>query len=327
MQRLVVPQSAVASYDSGVRGTELVNPRQLTTGNDRADGVGIHTFAPVFPFEPARRVEGGSTLAEPARTPAPVTDPPDNQGTTTSSVEIRRESPPEPRESYRPPEYAVPKTVIDVRPVGPGSPVNPLLVALADAYSPTADAYRSVRRKLATNEDPRVIAVTSASPGEGKTVLTLNLALTVRASTRGRVLVVEANLRSPIVAEMLGFEPPECFIDQIRRHVDGPQLPWIVAEPFPRLHVLAVDTRVSHEPILDSVGFATAMNQIKNAGYDFILVDTPPVLGSGDVNVIADAVEGILLAAVPLKSKRGEMRRAAMQLAPAPILGAVLLDI
>jgi Mrp family chromosome partitioning ATPase len=69
------------------------------------------------------------------------------------------------------------------------------------------------------------------------------------------------------------------------------------------------------------------MDQLKNAGYDFVVVDTPPVLGSGDVNVIADAVEGILLAALPLKSKRREMRKAAVQLEPAPILGAVLLGV
>ena len=326
MQRLVVPQAASASFRGGARELELLSTSTVQPGADEdPTGLsGVHTLSPAL--EPAQTAEGRSEFAAHARTPPPVANLVDNRGTIISSVEIASESPAERRDTYRPVDFTVPKTVIDARPVAAASPINPLLVALADAYSPTADAYRSVRRKLATNENPTVIAVTSAGPGEGKTALTLNLALTVRASTRGRVLVVEANLRSPIIAKMIGFEPPECFITQIQRHLDSPQLPWVVAEPFSRLHVLAIDTGIRHDPILDPVGFATTMHQLKNAGYDFVLIDTPPVLGSGDVNVIADAVDGILLAAVPLKSKRRDMRKAAMQLEPAPILGVVLIQ-
>ena len=58
----------------------------------------------------------------------------------------------------------------------------------------------------------RVLGITSANPGEGKTVFALNLALTLRESVRSRVLLIEANLRTPIMAKMLGFTIPECFI-------------------------------------------------------------------------------------------------------------------
>ena len=59
------------------------------------------------------------------------------------------------------------------------------------------------------------------------------------------------------------------------------------------------------------------MERLKQAGYDYIIVDTPPVLGSVDCNVIADSMDGMLFAALSLKSKRKEMRRAVEQLEPA----------
>lgn len=228
--------------------------------------------------------------------------------------------------AYSDSDLAIPRTMIEVHPVTLAEPVNPLLVTLAEAYSPPAEAYRTLRRKLVSTGNPRVIAITSAHPSEGKTVLTLNLAITLRSSTRGRVLVVEANLRSPCLTKMLGFNTPACFLEQVAHHADDPRLPWIAAEPLSRLHVMAVDTAIKHEPILNAVAFANAMDQLRLAGYEYILVDTPPVLGTGDVNVIADAVEGMLFAALPMKSRRREMRKAVEQLAPAPILGVVVLE-
>ena len=261
--------------------------------------------------------------APPAPVPSLPPPPIEHSATFSSSSDAPREGAQEHAGAVN---YAITRTAVDARPVAMANPVNPLLVALADAYAPAADAYRALRRKLVSKGNPRVIAITSASPAEGKTLLTLNLALTVRGNTRGRVLVIEANLRSPGIGKFLGFEPPECFMEQVRSHADEPTRPWVVAEPLPKLHILAIDTRVPHVPILDPVGFSNAMDQLKNAEYDCILVDTPPVLGSGDVNVIADAVEGIILAAVHVKSKRSEIRRAAAQLEPAPILGVVLLE-
>jgi Mrp family chromosome partitioning ATPase len=171
-----------------------------------------------------------------------------------------------------------------------------------------------------------VLAVTSAHPGEGKTVFALNLALTLRESARGRVLVVEANLRSPIMGKMLGFETPECFIAQLARHADDARAPWVVAEPLPKLHVMAIDPQTQHERLLDPVAFSIGMERLKQAGYEYIIVDSPPVIGSVDCNVISDAVDGIILTALPMTSKRKEMRKAVEQLEPAPILGVVVLE-
>jgi Mrp family chromosome partitioning ATPase len=68
------------------------------------------------------------------------------------------------------------------------------------------------------------------------------------------------------------------------------------------------------------------MERLREAGYDHVVVDSPPVLGSVDCNVIADSVDGMIFTAVTMRSKRREMRKAVLQLDPAPILGVVVLD-
>ena len=223
-------------------------------------------------------------------------------------------------------DLSVPRTQIVAHAVKLAEPINPLLVTLADPYSSRADAYRALRRKITAIPTVRTLGITSANSGEGKTVFALNLALTLRESVRGRVLVIEANLRTPIMAKMLGFTTPECFIVQIQRHADSPREPWVVAEPLPKLHVMAIDPQVPHEPMLDPVTFSLGMERLKQAGYEYVIIDSPPVLGSLDCNVISDAVDATILTALPMKSLRRAMRQAVEQLEPAPILGVVLLE-
>jgi Mrp family chromosome partitioning ATPase len=223
-------------------------------------------------------------------------------------------------------DLSVPRTQIAAHAVKLSDPVDPLLVVLTEPYSPRADAYRTLRRKLAANPSARVLGITSANAGEGKTVFAVNLALTLRESARSRVLIIEANLRTPSMGKLLGFDTPGCFLEQLKRHAEDPRAPWVVAEPLPKLHVMAIDPSTPHEPLLDQVTFSTGMESLKQAGYEYIVVDAPPVLGSLDCNVIADSVDAMILTALPMKSLRRQMRKAVEQLEPAPILGVVVLE-
>jgi Mrp family chromosome partitioning ATPase len=220
-----------------------------------------------------------------------------------------------------------PETSVTVHPIKLPEKIDPEIVLLSDAYSDRADTYRTLRRKLTTTGGPRTIAITSPGPGEGKTTCAVNLALAMRESTRGKVLLLEANVRMPSIAKLLGFDPPACFGEQIHRHGEDPRLPWVAVEPLPNLHVMAVDHRIQHRRLLDPVAFPIAMDRLKRAGYECIVIDTPPVIGSVEVNMIADAVDGVLFTAITMKSKKRQMRKAIEQILPAPILGAVVLDV
>jgi Mrp family chromosome partitioning ATPase len=209
----------------------------------------------------------------------------------------------------------------------PAQDPDPRLILLRDPDSERAASFRILRHRLAERGDPRIIAVSSASAGEGKTTCAVNLAMALSECGRAKVLLVEANLRTPSLAALFGFLPPECFSAQLTRHRDRPLEPWSIVEAFsPHLHVAAVKPGEAARPLLDAPSFAIAMEMLARAGYDYIVVDTPPVLGSADVNLIEDSCDGVLLAVRARTTTGRALRRAVDQLSPAKILGAALLD-
>jgi Mrp family chromosome partitioning ATPase len=228
--------------------------------------------------------------------------------------------------SIQPLQDEPPPTRIEARVINLPTPIPPNLVLLADPYSERADAFRGLRRKLAAASNPKTIAVMSPSLGEGRTTTALNLAIALRETARAKVLLVEANMRSPGIAKLLQFEPPECFVLQMQSHRDNATLPWTVAEQGNNLHILAVNPASQRPPLLDPIAFNTAMERLKNAGYEYIVLDTPPVVGSVDANLIADASDGVLMAAWSMKTTKGALKKAIAQLAPAPVLGIIMIE-
>jgi len=221
---------------------------------------------------------------------------------------------------------ALPETPLDVHPVTLPEALESGLVMITDPYSFRADAYRALRHRLSSQGDPKIIGVTSAVGREGKTTAAINLAAALREGARGRVLLVEANMRAPAVADRLGFQPPECFAQQLARHRTDPLEPWVAVEPFSPFHVMAVDPTSTRLPILDPIAFSIAMDRLRLAGYDYIVVDTPPVLGSADVNMIADSVDAMILTARTRRSTTSEVKRAIDQVGSLTFAGTLLLD-
>src|SRR5438477_583444 len=84
------------------------------------------------------------------------------------------------------------------------------LILVRDPDSARAASFRVLRHRLQEKGDPRVIAVTSAGPREGKTTCAVNLALALGECGRAKVLLIEANLWTPALAPLFGFMPPEC---------------------------------------------------------------------------------------------------------------------
>ena len=202
------------------------------------------------------------------------------------------------------------------------------LIMVRQPDSPAAASFRVLRHRLQERGDPRIIAVTSAGPKEGKTTCAVNLALALGECGRARVLLVEANLRAPSLAPLFGFMPPQCFSVQMQKHREKPADGWSVVEVFSEyLHVLAVEPSDRGRPLLDGPAFAIAMETLAQAGYDYIVVDTPPVLGAADVNLIEDSADGVLLTARARATSSLKLRQAIDQLVPSKVLGVTLLDV
>jgi Mrp family chromosome partitioning ATPase len=204
---------------------------------------------------------------------------------------------------------------------------DPRLILIREPDSARAASFRVLRHRLAERGDPRIVAVTSPEPRDGKTTCAANLALALSEFGRAKVLLIEANFRNPQLAVLFGFLPPECFSVQLQRHRERPLDPWSVVEAFsPALHVLAVKPGEANRPLLDAPALSIAVEMLSRAGYDFIVFDTPPVLGSADVNLIEDYVDAFILTARSGRTQGRALRSAVEQLSPRKLLGVALID-
>ena len=142
----------------------------------------------------------------------------------------------------------------------------------------------------------------------------------------GNVLLVEANLQRPAIAQLLGFAPARCFAQQVHGDTLRSVGEWsAVSAFFPNLHVLAVDPGESKPQLLERTALLEAVEQLKRSDYASIVVDCPPALGSADMSIVADCVDGIFLTSLAGRTRRSSLRESAEVLAPLPILGTVVM--
>jgi Mrp family chromosome partitioning ATPase len=201
------------------------------------------------------------------------------------------------------------------------------LVLFTEPDSERAARFRVLRHHLMERGRPQVIVVSSPEPGEGKTTCALNLSLALAECGRARVLLVEATVRRPQLAAVFGFTPPWCFAEQLAAHRQQPLLPWgFVNIPDMWLHVAAINPGLGQSQLLDAPAFAIAMERLRRAGYDHIVIDAPAVLGSAEVNLIQDAAEGVVLTCLAGRTTARTLRKAVEQLSPTKILGTVLFE-
>lgn len=202
---------------------------------------------------------------------------------------------------------------------------DPRLVMLREPSSVQARGYRLLEHRLLALGDPRVIAVTSAEPGEGKTTCAANLALALCEETASRVLLVDANLPRPGLGDLFGFEPTDSFMIKLLRSEEAAPPHTVASVSGIRLQLAALNPTVTRGKRLDRMLFGSAMQDLRRL-YDYIVVDTAAVLESADANCVSVCADGVIVAARSGKSRRGSISRALDQLKPARILGTVLID-
>lgn len=219
---------------------------------------------------------------------------------------------------------------VRVVPAWASPPNTQLLVMLGETSTEAPAALRVIRHRLEQKraEGMWTFAVTSARDGEGKSTFATQLALVLSESQRARVLLVESNFQRPALANLLGFKVPDgfAFSAQIVRKMRGSMEPWCVVALGPALHVLAESTTEQGFPeTLHSTHFQNAIGFL-GRGYDFLVVDAPSILGSGDANVVENAVDGVIVLARSKKTKGNDMRDAVKQLGERKTIGVVLWD-
>jgi Mrp family chromosome partitioning ATPase len=232
----------------------------------------------------------------------------------------------------------------------PEPPFDDRLIFWKGRDTSAAAGYRLLRQRLIDRGDPRIMLCTSARRHEGKTTLAANLALAYAELAKHRVLLIEASFRGAALGEVFGFMPPQGFAGQLARHRGRPADPWVVVQiANSPLYVLAVEPRCCSNcsralgdeamfcpmcgtPVangagssLDAVTFGAAIKRFRDT-FHYIIVDAPPVLESGEVNLIQDAADAIVFATRKGHSEARDLRRAIEQVAPAPVAGVALID-
>ncbi|HTV00737.1 MAG TPA: polysaccharide biosynthesis tyrosine autokinase [Luteitalea sp.] len=135
--------------------------------------------------------------------------------------------------------------------------------------------------------DTKIVMITSAVAGEGKTLSAVNLALTLSGSYARRVLLIDADLRRPSLAQVFNTVAVTGLGDLLRDPTITPPLVQVT----PRLTLLTAG-RPDSDPMggLTSDRMRHLLVEAKDA-FDFVLIDTPPVALMTDANLLAAMVD------------------------------------
>jgi tyrosine-protein kinase len=219
---------------------------------------------------------------------------------------------------------------------------------LGEGGSPVSDAYQMLRTSLqfeGLNRTVRVIMVTSAMHGEGKSTAVANLGVTL-ALDGNRVLLLDCDLRHHRLHEFfeVGNDPGlasvltgRASVGESIVEIDAGRLLCLSPEWTGVDSVIAMDakrllsllpagpTPLNPSELLASRRAAEVFHELRER-FDYILVDSPPVLPVSDVAALTKHVDGVLFLTNDAESRQGAIQRAVRLLkqVDAPVIGAVV---
>ena len=173
------------------------------------------------------------------------------------------------------------------------------MVVINQPLSPMAEEYRKLKEsvvKMTRRETfDNVIAVTSATVGEGKSVTAVNLAASLAGEFDHTVLLVDADLRRPTVHRYLSMGAPKGLSDCLREGLDVGDV--LVRTDVGKLTVLPAGTPVANPvEMFSSEAMRLLFQELKHRYPDrYIIVDTPPVLPFAETRSIAGIADWAIL--------------------------------
>ncbi|MGB4548124.1 MAG: polysaccharide biosynthesis tyrosine autokinase, partial [Syntrophales bacterium] len=206
-----------------------------------------------------------------------------------------------------------------------------------------AESYRTVRTNVnfaSLEKGIQSIVLTSSSPQEGKTSTIVNLAITMAQSGR-KVLLVEGDLRKPVIAKMFGLPSSEGLTDAIHANFEWKKCVRTIADMMAgkmtvdeilktpgidNLNVLPAGTIPPNPAELISSQYVNDMISEAKKEYDYVFIDAPPLLSAADAAVLSSKADGVVMVYRVGKIPRGALKRAKSQLehVKANIIGVVL---
>jgi capsular exopolysaccharide synthesis family protein len=226
----------------------------------------------------------------------------------------------------RPPEERVDETEDRKEPMlRVLAPSDRHVVAMDDRHSVSAEQYRVLAARLEglwRQPDFQKIAVTSALPGEGKTVTSINVGYTLAKDFGRRVLLIDGDLKRPSLWRYMGSKPSTGLSDVLANR----QSPEAVVRSLGHEQLAVLEAGLT--PLNPTrLWKSSAMQHLLahfEKHYDYVIVDTPPVLTVVDTTLIADVVDGVVVVVRSGATPKSALQKA-LGLLPRPkLVGTVL---
>ncbi len=200
------------------------------------------------------------------------------------------------------------------------------LVSLLSPATIEAEQYRTLSLMLEQRRQSgllQVIAIASPTMGDGKTLTALNLAGAVAQAPSARVLVLDVDFRKPSVAVQLGIK------DNILGFRDAVMNPNMSLKDVVRRHqawnlsvVTAGRAQVMPHEIFKSSRFTELLDEARR-DYEWIILDTPPLVLAPDCLMMSRAVDGFVMVVCAHKTSRKEVAEALNILGASKLVGLI----
>src|SRR5437868_11818672 len=202
-------------------------------------------------------------------------------------------------------------------------------IAITDPASIAAERFRllAVRlRNLKQKRELKRILITSALPEEGKSIVALNLACTLARYKQTRVLLVEGDMRRPKIRTNLGLPAMKGLSEWLRSDISISEVIYQATVPGLCLWLLPAGEPLNEPAELMQSGRLAAVLDDLTEAFDWIIIDSTPILPVADTSVWARLSQGILMVVREGKTEKRQLEKALERLDKSSLIGVVLND-
>jgi capsular exopolysaccharide synthesis family protein len=225
--------------------------------------------------------------------------------------------------NYEEPSQPDSSTEFDSMPVS--IPPESRLVCLTDKESLAAEKFRflGVRlRQLQQTRPLKKVLVTSTVPNEGKSMVSANLACTLARKRQQKTLLLEGDLRRSTLARQFGLGKVPGLSEWLQ-HGKGPMTNIYRLESAALWILPAGSTPQDPLELMQTGALSALMDQLATR-FDWIVIDSPPVLPLGDTSVWSRLADGILLVARQGVCERKQLKKGLEALDKSKLLGTLI---
>jgi capsular exopolysaccharide synthesis family protein len=198
------------------------------------------------------------------------------------------------------------------------------LLPFEPKFKGVAEQYRIIRTKIVQHPmAPRVIAITSVDPGDGKTTSSVNVAAALALKAETKVVLVDCDLRRGRINTLLGL-PHAPGLSDVLVGKAALNESVIQVEQYPNLFVVGAGTPSTNPTeALDSENWRTLVAHLRQQ-FDYVILDTPPIGLVADTDLIHQVTDGLLLVVRPDFTSRTHCMNALASIPSKSLLGVLL---